>query len=383
MKFNIDLIKLRYILKCLRNSVKINTTDPTGCINIRIKEDGSILFSSSNDTIGVMVAVTESVTIFTPGAVAISFNDLHLFVNSLPSWSEDTGGVKQVQFKLNDKSVSVYVENFYKENKSSKSTIKLKIFDYIENKNNSFNDTSFVLSASMLKAAIDKVSPALDQLHSIPYLRGMNIKFEGPFIYFAGTNGVLLSEYVVKNTSNLTANSFLLSYDLIKCIRNMIITVPKEEAQVYFSISDRVVKVKIYDVIFWGQTLIGHTYPDYRSELLREYKHKIVIEKETLINAITPLIGALVEDDNYRMTISLKDNNARLYNDYSESEFEISEFVGDFCVDLNGKLCKEVVNMVKDEKILIKFSDEKNNVLFDSELFEDQKTLITYIRRRG
>jgi hypothetical protein len=42
----------------------------------------------------------------------------------------------------------------------------------------------------------------------------------------------------------------------------------------------------------------------------------------------------------------------------------------------------QTVDVIKDDKILMQFSDDKGVLLFDSGNFEDQKALIAPLRRR-
>ena len=44
---------------------------------------------------------------------------------------------------------------------------------------------------------------------------------------------------------------------------------------------------------------------------------------------------------------------------------------------------KETVEHIKDDKVLLKFSNETGCLVFDSSNFENQKALITHIRRRA
>lgn len=382
MKFSIDLNELQYILKCLRVSVRSNTTDVEGRVSIVANEDNSIDFSTTVGVIGTSLKAT-TVKIESTGMIDIVYIELQNFISTFKPWEEGRGGVKDVTFKLNDKSLSVNLENFYGDSKSSKLNTKLKIFSSTEVKLKKFEEISFVLSSSMLKSSIDKVIGAIDPLNSNVFLRGLNINFTKDAIYFAGTNGVIVSEYAVKNTSSIVDKSHLLTYDFAKGLRGILSNISKEEAQVEFSVSEKLIKVQVNGVLFWGPLLIGHTYPDYRVVFTKPYKNRITLDRELLLNNIIPIVGSLDEDDNSRMSISVEGTKVTFFNDLSESTFEIdSPFDGSFIVDVNGKLCKDVITTVKDDKLFLYFNNEKDNIVFDSEMFEDQKSLLTFIRRR-
>ncbi len=67
------------------------------------------------------------------------------------------------------------------------------------------------------------------------------------------------------------------------------------------------------------------------------------------------------------------------------ASFEYDEevnFDGDYVIDVNGMFMIQTVDVIKDDQILIKFSNDKGVIILDSGNFEDQKALITPIRRR-
>jgi DNA polymerase III sliding clamp (beta) subunit (PCNA family) len=382
MRFSIDLKELQYILKCLRVSVRSTSTEAEGRVSIVANDNNTIDFSTTVGIIGTTIKAN-IVKIDTIGAIDIVYSDLQNFVGSFKPF-EDDRGVKEVNFKLNEKSLSVGLDNFYGDGKISKSNIKLKLYGAVGATAKTFDQISFVLSSSMLKASIDKIIGAIDPLNHNTYLRGLNINFTKDIIYFAGTNGVIVSEYAIKNTSNLADKSYLLTHDFVKGLRGILANISKEESQVEFDVSDKLIKVNVSGVIFWGQLLVGHTFPDYRTVFTKPYKHRLVIDRELLLNNLGPITSLLVDDDNNRMSISIESSTVRLYNDLAESLFELeSPFEGTFIIDVNGRLCKDLVTTIRDDRIILCFNDEKDNIMFDSEMFEDQKSLLTFIRRRN
>jgi len=116
----------------------------------------------------------------------------------------------------------------------------------------------------MFKAAVDKVIYAIEpnDFHRHA-LQGMSVQFDKDNIYFAGTNGRVLSEYQIKNTSDLTEGTFILKYDFIMGLKRLL----GEETQLFFEINDKVINVKFDNIIFTGKPLVGYTYPEYKSAL--------------------------------------------------------------------------------------------------------------------
>lgn len=383
MKFSIALYELQYILKCLRICTKANTSDPAGRINI-ISDDLGVRFITSNNLNSISIkadtAVSEAF-----GKTAILYSDLQPFINSFRSFNEDKGGVDNVNFKLNEKSLSVSLENYLSDGNISKSRVRLRFFSIIvEEDLFSFPETTFTLSSSMLKAAIDKVNFTIDPQHSVAFLRGVSLQFDPNNIYFAGTNGVVVSEYMVKNTSDVNDENYILSHDFVKGLRSILSAIPNEEVSVYFYINSGNIKVKLGNLIFTGSLIVGYQFPDYRSELLKDKKYTITVDKEIIMDNLNPIINLLDPDDNFRLTFNCNQNTVCLYNDTSESQFNVEQGIEDEVkIDVNGRYLKEIINSIKDDKLLFKFSDSESAMCFDSEMFEDQKALITHIKRRS
>jgi len=70
--------------------------------------------------------------------------------------------------------------------------------------------------------------------------------------------------------------------------------------------------------------------------------------------------------------------NENLHFDYNEN----IEFDGDFVIDINARLLQKTIGAIKDSKLSMKFSDDKGLLIFDSSNYENQKSLITPIKRR-
>ncbi len=384
MKFSIELDELQYIVKCLRSSVKVSSADLEGRLSIAIDDTNSLVFSTNiSNSIGTIIK-TNKFNSDQSGSVGIIYSDLQNFVNSFKPWTDEGGGVKEVFFSVTDKYLLVTLDNFYTKTKKSKTSVKLKKFDHNIYIPKDFEDNAFVLNASMLKAAIDKTLTAVDPIHFIASLRGVNILFTKEFIHFAGSNGAVLSEYSTKSLGFSEEKKYLMSYDFVKGLRNILANLPKEEVQIEFTVSDKLIKATINNIIFYGMLCIGQSFPDYRKELIKAFKHKIVVDRLLLLNTLNPVVGVLDTDDSYRLSVSIDNSKVCLFNDVSNVEFEIEESINDkFIIDVNGKFFRDIVNTIKDEKIIIKFTDDKDNIVLDSEMFEDQKSLLAYIRRRN
>jgi DNA polymerase III sliding clamp (beta) subunit (PCNA family) len=383
MKFSIKLNELQDILKALRTCVKPSSDEPSARINIFANKD-AVYFITSDNLNSIKVTSTTA-QLLSEGRVAVLYSKLHPFINSFRYYAEGTGGVEDVVVKLNDKSLSVSVKNYSSDGSCSNTRVRLPCFSEITEDNLfKFDRTDFVLGSSMLKATLDKISFTLDPLHNVTFLRGASLLFTENEIHFAGTNGIVISEYTVKNTSNSQGVSYILSYDFVKSFRNILsFLVHKEESSIEFFIEKGKIKVRTNNIILVGNLIVGYEFPDYRSELLREKKYKLSLGKDIVLANIIPAISSLDKEDNYRLTFKYDGKCVTFYNDNFEASFNVGdEDDCDVKVDVNGRFFKNIINCINDDKILFMFSDENTAMCFDSDMFEDQKCLITPIKRR-
>ena len=389
MKFSISLFEIQYLLKFLRICVKLSSTEPSARVNIKA-EEGSVIFYTSDSINHIKVSSITS-DVREDGVASVLYTDLHPFINSFKPVDSEGVGVDLVTFRLNEKSLSMSVKNNHSSGSSSKSSVRIPIFNYhTEEDMFSFNSTTFVLGSSMLKATIDKISFTLDPAHNVTFLRGASLIFTEDYIHFAGTNGIVISEHTVQNTSGVVDNQYILSYDFVKGFKNILSSImSKEEVFISFLIDGGKIKIKVDNIVFVGNLVIGYEFPDYRSVLLKDRSFKLVLEKDVVMSNIVPIINLLDKDDNHRMTINVNKNDFSFYGTNFDgggfdTKFQIDDSIdSDIKIDVNGRLFKDIVSCIKDSKLIMKFTDENDAVFLDSEMFEDQKCLITPIKRRN
>lgn len=377
MDFSIETGDLQKAIKLLGVTAKVNTKDSTGMVLIATEEDGTVTFLANNNSTALTYN-SKKALINTPGAVAIEFAKIRSFVSSFPAWKENAG-VKDFHFSADDRKLSINVVNHYESGKISKGNLNLSTYDvYSVRAPKPFGEPNFILNSTVFRGATSKVLYAIDPSEAKPFIQGMNVNFDDDSIYFVGTNGKLLSEYKVKNISALKEGSFLLRYDFIMGLRRAL----GEETDIYFEFEERDVKARFDDVCFWGKTIIGHEYPDYKP-ILDVFEHEITLDKDVLMSSLLPFSDILNPDDNYRLTFKLANGNMELVNDAANFVYdEEVEYKDDFVIDVNGLYMIQTIDVIKDDKITVKFSEDKKPLIFDAGNFQDQKALITPLRRR-
>ena len=215
-----------------------------------------------------------------------------------------------------------------------------------------FNEATFILNSNILKTAIGKVIYAINPSDLRSNIRGMYLKFDKDSISFTGTNGKMLSQYKIKNISNLNEGSYILKHDFIMALRRLI----GDETQIFFEVNERKIKAKFDNLCLSGSIVIGSEFPEHEN-LFDKYDHSISINKDIFISNLLPFMDVLVADDHNRLTLSIKENVLKFKNDYADFvyEDEINFKNNNFIIDVNGSFLKQTVEAIRDDKILIKF----------------------------
>lgn len=377
MNFEIDVARMQRIISVLATSSKANANDNTGRVLVRATKDELSFVVNNGET--AAIAKVDDAIINETGEMVFSFSDLRTFIPKFVAWNENYGS-KIFHFKVMKSGVFINVDSVYTNGKKSKGKIKLKEYPTLGfPAPEEVKDVSFILNSDIVKPAASKVLYAIDQNHSKAALRGVNLTFDTDNIYFAGTNGKMLSEYKTGNVSDCKEGSYVFKYEFLQGLNKIL----PSNTQVFFSIGAGKVMATFDDIILFGKLVIGEEYPKY-FPVLNDFKELVSISRESLFESIKPLAESLDADDNKRITLSIKDRSLFLSSEYAEFQCEDDiNYDGDFIIDINGAFMLKTIEAIKDDLLLVKFNGEKFNLLFDSGNFENQKALITCIKRRA
>jgi len=380
MDFSISVFELQRIIKLLGVIVKTNATDFTGRIFIETVDNG-IEFLANNGSISLLYLSTE-VKVNKPGTTSITYHKIKSFITSFKPW-DGSHGAKDFYFKESGKNIKVSVSTLHENDKTVKANIKLTGYSNgVIQKPSEYKKTDFVLNSTIFKAAINKVIYAINPVNNFGMgaIEGMNVTFDDESIYFAGTDGRVISEYKISNTSGYSGNGIILKYDFIMALRRLF----GEDAQLFFEVTKSRINVKFDNMVFGGKSIIGHEYPNYKPTF-EQYSDYININRKILLDSLSPFSDILDPEDNCRLTFEIKGKVIHLFNDQATIEFEQDIQSGlDFSTDINGALLLQTIDSIKDDYILLKFSmdDKLNALIFDSSTSQDQKALISTLRRR-
>jgi DNA polymerase III sliding clamp (beta) subunit (PCNA family) len=378
MEFNISTTSIQRAIKVLGVVVKANALDATGRVLIEAR-NGKVVFTANNNSTGLSFTATD-VEILKEGSVAIVYNKIKSFVMSYKPWDEESGA-KTFKFSATDKITKITVENVYQDNKSAAGELSLANFNTaLTAKIPPFENVDFSLNSTIFRAAVNKIlyaiNPQLD--FNQPALQGMNVKFDDDSIFFAGSDGVVLSEYQVKNVSGRIEGDITLQYDFIMGLRRLLV----DDLNLDWEVKGNRVSVRFENILYVGRRIIGHEFPAYQA-VLDNYTDHINLNKEFIMGSLYPFNDVLDPEDNFRLTLEIKDKTLRIFNIQAKIEAEQDIAGGfNFSIDLNGKHLIQTIEAIKDDYILFKFSDSKGFAIFDSSHFEDQKALISCIKKR-
>lgn len=378
MEFSIETEALQQAVKQLSVVTRVNTKDVEGRVLIKANEDNTVSFTTNNNSLS-LVLDTEKVNIKSYGEASILYSKIKSFVGSFVAWNGDFGA-KEFHFKETKNRLNIKVVNVFENGGNANSNLRLELYPTVMiQEPKPFGAATFILNSSIFKVAVGKVVYAIDPGEVRQNIQGMYVHFDKDSIYFTGTNGLMLSEYAVKNVSDISEGSYIFKYDFIMALRRML----TDETQVFIEIEDRAVRAKFDNVCLSGRLVIGQEFPEHR-HLFDEYDYSVVVNREIFINSLIPFMDVLNNDDNNRLTLSIINSKLSLKNDHADFYYsEDVPFDGtNFFIDINGVFMKQTVEAIKDDDLLIKFSDYSGSLIFDSSNFQDQKALITPIKQR-
>lgn len=315
-----------------------------------------------------------------PGTVSFAYDKIKTFISSFKPW-DGKAGIKEFHFIGDEKKTEIFAVNVYENGTSSKSKLRLTNFNSaLIHKPPKFNNVTFTLNSTIFRAAISKVlyaiNPSLDSTQGV--LQGMNVRFDKNSAFFAGSDGRVLSEYMVKNVSDCAENNIILQHDFITGLRRLLV----DDVQMFWELSDKHAVVKFDDVIFVGRLIVGHGYPEYKNTF-DSFSYKIKIAKEIISAPLMSLSDVLDAEDHNRITFEINGNNIYLYNDHARVEIDYDNTNNiNFIIDVSARLLLQTLEAIKDDFVLIKFTDADGILVFDSGTFEDQKALISPLKRR-
>ena len=376
MEFTVDLFAFQKALKLFGAVAKASSEETDGQLFMEVRDSGELVLLCNNKNLS-LTHVVPNCTVKVPGVVAVLYGKLSSFLSVFMYLSEGVG-VKDVKVKALKNELSLVVIGLAPSGKSTTHKLKLKLFPPQKIALPSpFTNTVFELNCATLRLALSKVLYAVNPASVRSFLQGINLIFTEECLYFAGTDGQKLSEYKTPNTSKFLKGNYTVSFTFFNTLKRII----DSDHPVFFSIVDGKIKAKFLNTVLHGSLILGEEYPDYQ-RAFSNFTDSIVVDKNVFLSCLAPVLPTLDPEDHNRLTFQISNKKLTLSNDYAEAEYS-DELVldKDFVIDLNGNYLLSTVNSIMDDLITIQFSNDTSVLIFDATQFNNQKALITPIRR--
>lgn len=376
MECTIDLQVLQKALKLVGAVAKASSEDTDGQVFIEARDTGEVVLLCSAKSMSI-THVIKQCDVKVTGVIAVLYGKINSFLSAF-NYMSDGVGVKDVKLKELKNELSLTVVGISQNNKNTTHRLKLKLFPPQKIAlPSAFSETSFELNCATLRLALSKVLYAVNPASVRSFLQGVNLIFTEDFIYFAGTDGQKLSEYKTPNTSKCLKGNYTVSFTFFNTLKRVI----DSDYAVYFCVSEGKIKAKFLNTVLHGTLILGEEYPDYQ-KAFNNYTDSILLDKNILLSCIAPVLPTLDPEDHHRLTLHISNNKLLLKNDFAEAEYsEDLSFEKEFVIDLNGHYLVNTINAIMDDLITIQFSNDVSVVIFDAAQFNNQKALITPIRR--
>ncbi|MBV5347960.1 hypothetical protein JZU46_07085 [bacterium] len=377
MDFSVNLLSIQKALRVLNSVARPNAEDVSGQVVLDVRDNGDLILLCNNSSLA-LTHVISGCTVKVAGTTCVAYGKLGSFLNSFTPFAENVG-VKDVKFKALKNDLSLSLDTFFSETNKSTHRLKLKLYPIQKMVvPTPFKNKTLQLNSGTLRLAIAKVIYAVNPASIRPFLQGVKVTFDDKFIYFAGTDAQMLSEYTTVNLGTLKSGSFTLPYSFIAALRKII----DADSEVYFDIDGGTIKAVVNSTTLHGNLLLGEDFPKY-TDTFNRYTHEIIINKDIMLNSFVPCMTTLDADDHNRMTITIKDNKLFVNSEYAESEYSGDiNFEGEFIADVNGNFLFQTLNAIMDDILKMKFSNNTGVLIFDSHQFENQKAILTLVRRK-
>lgn len=146
---------------------------------------------------------------------------------------------------------------------------------------------------------------------------------------------------------------------------NLIRKLSTGEGNVDLAVTKENVFVK-YDTQRLSSSLIEGQFPNYNRVIPENQEHKIVVERNDFLDALSR-VSLLVEQKSRKVFVTANENNLLLHCEESEigiarEEIECEYDGPEISIALNYQFLMEPLRVMEDEKVAIRFTDEKKAV---------------------
>lgn len=317
-------------------------------------EKGGLKLSATNLEIGVVVKIGAKVE--KEGKITIPARLISQFSNNLPQGENVNLEISDQSLKIKSSSVKAMIKG-----------LSAVDFPLIPKKNTEFLLT---IPGKELKEILSKIIVSIAFNEARPELTGINLIFSPKKLFFASTDSFRLGEHALKIDEK---NSNLENYKIFAEKRGNII-VPaatfQELARIIPTDEDSLVKIAIeegqiffeVDSVRLVSRLINGKYPEYKHIMPKDYKTRVVGDKNVIQNAVrmasifssgkTSEISLKIDSSASKIFIGAK--SAEAGENSTELKFDITGPSQE--VVFNAKYLLDGINTISSSQVAILFN---------------------------
>lgn len=211
-----------------------------------------------------------------------------------------------------------------------------------------------------------------------PEISSVYIYQDGQHLVFVATDSFRLAEKRVLIDKNTEIEPIIIPFknisEIIKIIneKNGVMEVKTNKNQISLSMEGLYITSRLIDSVF----------PDYRQIIPKEFKTKILIEKEDLIQGVKMVNIFSDKLNKVKISINKNDNTFKISshnNDVGdiESEFVVKEIDGENIeIILNGRYLAEVLPVISKNEVRFNFSDLNKPLIIENNNDDSFKYLV-------
>lgn len=293
---------------------------------------------------------------------------LSSFINNLPN-KEENG-------EINKKGEDLII-------KSNNSSIKIKSlssddFPFIPKVK---NNKSVILNVEQFVFGVKSVIYASALSDIKPEISSVYIYQDNQHLVFVATDSFRLAEKRVLIDKNTEIDPLIIPFknisEIIKIIgdKKGVMEIKTDNNQISLTIDDLYITSRLIDSVF----------PDYRQIIPKEFKTKILINKEDLTQGVK-MVNVFGDKLN-KVKISVHKNIFKIYSQNTdigdiESEFHSKDIIGDDIeIIVNGRYLAEVLSSLSKSEIWLNFSDLNKPLVIENNNDDSFKYLIMPMNR--
>ncbi len=231
-----------------------------------------------------------------------------------------------------------------------------------------YSNNQFVLPARQVTEAIAKVSHAISNDETRPFLNGMFMQVINSNLRAVAVDGYRLALLEMENfegPEDILTDGIIIPRKGVSEIKKMAETYL--DANITFAVDESFIYVRVEDKYFLAIRLIAREFPKYQAHIPSKTKFGMTVDRNSFINAIKR-IRILANEKTNGVKLSINENqmiisaNNTIIGDAVE-KLDINYKGDPIEIGFNAKYLMDTLNVLPDSDVTFEFNNELNPVL--------------------